>query len=52
MKNYRDNATQEYEKMKQMQAENEDLKKKVEEMEGYLKKYGLKWVGNKLEGKL
>jgi hypothetical protein len=28
------------------------LKKKVEEMENYLKKYGLKWVGNKIEGKL
>jgi hypothetical protein len=38
--------------MKTMQAENEELKRKVEEMEAYLKKYGLKWVGNKLEGKL
>lgn len=38
--------------MKALEAENNELKKKVEEMENYLKKYGLKWVGNKIEGKL
>ena len=38
--------------MKTLQAENTELKKKVEEMEDYLKKYGLKWVGNKIQGKL
>ena len=38
--------------MKTLQAENTELKKKVEEMENYLKKYGLKWVGNKIQGKL
>lgn len=38
--------------MKSIESENDELKKKVEEMEAYLKKYGLKWVGNKIEGKL
>jgi hypothetical protein len=38
--------------MKAIQLENEDLQKKVTQMEEYLKKYGLKWVGNKIEGKL
>ena len=28
------------------------MKKKVAEMEAYLKQYGLKWVGHKIEGKL
>lgn len=28
--------------------ENEELKGKVEEMEKFLKNYGLKWVGNKI----
>ena len=38
--------------MKELQNENEEMKKKVEEMEKYLKQYGLKWVGNKIDGKL
>ena len=35
-----------------MKESNEGLKKKVEQMEAYLKQHGLKWVGNKMEGKL
>lgn len=38
--------------MKQIQKENLELKDKVQKMEDYLKKYGLKWVGNKIQGKL
>ena len=35
-----------------MQNDNISLKKKVQTMEDYLKKYGLKWVGDKIQGKL
>ena len=51
-KGCRDNASEEYEKVKNIQVQNEEMKKKVEEMQNYLKKYGLKWVGTKIEGKL
>ena len=38
--------------MKSLQEENEELKKRVADMEEYLKKYGLKWVGGKAAGEL
>lgn len=41
-----------YEEMQGIKKKNEELEKKVTEMEAYLKQYGLKWVGNKVEGKL
>ena len=44
----KEDSSQEYEKMKTLKNENEEMKKKIEQMEVYLKKYGLKWVGNKL----
>ena len=48
----REDSPKELEKMNSLQAENAELKGRVKEMEEYLKKYGLKWVGNKVEGKL
>lgn len=36
--------------MEELRGENDKLKTKVEEMEKFLKSYGLKWVGNKIEG--
>lgn len=37
-----------YEEMNQLREKNKDLEAKVNEMETYLKKHGLKWVGNKI----
>lgn len=48
----REDAGREYERMKKLQEENEGLKQRVAEMEEYLKKYGMKWVGGKAEGEL
>jgi hypothetical protein len=38
--------------LKRLQEENVGLKQQVVEMEEYLKKYGLRWVGGKAEGEL
>lgn len=52
LKGTRDDSGKEYSKMEVMKDENQLLLKKIGEMEAYLKKYGLKWVGNQLEGSL
>lgn len=38
--------------MNQLREKNKDLEAKVNEMETYLKKHGLKWVGNKIQGNI
>lgn len=52
MKGFREDAPKEYEKMKKLEGENDELKKQVAEMEAYLKKHGLRWIGGKLDGQL
>lgn len=40
-----------YKKYEELEKKNEALQDKVNKMEEYLKKYGMKWVGNgKIEG--
>ena len=41
-----------YQDMEELKKKNEELTQKVQEMETYLKQYGLKWVGNKVSGNL
>ena len=41
-----------FKEMEDLKVKNNELSKKVEEMELYLKQYGLKWVGNKPAGNL
>jgi hypothetical protein len=48
----KDDSGKVYEEMKSLKKKNEELEQKCAEMEGYLKQYGLKWVGKKIEGKL
>ena len=48
----KDDSHKAYEEMNQLKERNKDLQEKVNEMENYLKKHGLKWIGNKIEGKI
>lgn len=38
--------------MEAIKNENNQLNKKIQQMESYLKKYGVKWVGYNVQGKL
>ncbi len=52
LKGFREDSGKAYERMREVEEENKGLREKVQHMEEYLKKYGLRWVGNKIEGKL
>lgn len=46
LKGFRENSESAYKKLENLETQNRGLQEKVEKMEEYLKKYGLKWVGN------
>lgn len=48
----RENSDQKYQEFKELKQKNQELEKKNQHMEEYLKKYGMKWVGNSADGKL
>ena len=48
LRGFREDSSKTLEKMQEIDKENSQLREKVQKMEDYLKKYGLKWVGDKI----
>jgi hypothetical protein len=47
-----EDSAKKYQQMQELKKKNQQLSKKVTEIEGYLNQYGIRWVDNRLEGKL